>query len=372
MFKVSFFQLKMNQARDLGMGVGFTKLSEFREVISFRIRYKLLLWHFQPANRDLNAQPFLSFAWIIRFPIGTFRRKYPGKYFKLLTNFWKYRRNLRGISWSSLSMIYPRSLTLWYYYLLFWWAEYCGVLPELLERPDLSLIPELFIRYIAEIDAIIDRKGGKEYLLSHLPDIKIRCENLLRELLARIWGDQHALPVETRKKLSHKIWRFRQNSLVVSMRAQSLPKLSFDEMLAYKDATAAELFRLWVELLCDLYQVNSRVENSKTIMAQVAMAIQVIDDILDSPLDYHNDVINIFNHLLKDNPAEYLTAQAYFERYPDGYMDWVWANKYLPQTCRKAVDLLSVYLTGMASISTNPDITSEFREVLKVWKVLNP
>ena len=90
-------------------------------------------------------------------------------------------------------MVYSLPVILWYYYLLFWCAEYCGVLPELLKHPDRSLIPELFIRYIVEIDLIIDRKDSKEYLINDLPFVKRKCSSILKELLLQIWGDRGRL-----------------------------------------------------------------------------------------------------------------------------------------------------------------------------------
>ena len=246
------------------------------------------------------------------------------------------------------------------------------MLPELLKHPDRSLIPELFIRYIVEIDSIIDRKDGKEYLINDLPFVKRKCSSILKELLLQIWGDRGAFDRLNRKKLSYKIWKFRQESLIASRNAQSRQKLSFYDLLYYKEKTAGELFHVWVDLLCDLYQVNYRAENSKKIIGLVAMAIQVVDDMIDSPADFHNDVNNIFNHILKEIPDEFNIARLYFERNSFGYLDCNWANKYLPNTCKMAIDLIGVYIKEISKISENQNMTSELCEVLKDWKVLHP
>lgn len=266
-------------------------------------------------------------------------------------------------------MIYCRPLVIWYYYTLFWWAEYCGVLDKLLQDPGRSLIPELFIRYIIKIDSIIDIEGGGVYLLEGLPLIKKECADVLQELLIQIKAnreDTHG------KKLRQKIWGFRQNSLMVSRNTQGWPELKFQDMLDYKDKTAGELSRVWVDLLCDVYDVEVRVENSRRIFGLVSMAIQVVDDMLDSPVDFRDHVSNIFIHLLMETPGEFDTAKAHFEQFPGAYLDWVWANKYLPNACKKAVELITGYTREISTISENQIMTIELCEIMEDWRVLNP
>jgi hypothetical protein len=231
------------------------------------------------------------------------------------------------------------------------------------------LIPELFIRYIVKIDSIIDRKGGKEYLLSDTPFIKKKCSDILKELLAHIWESEDAFH---RKKLCDQIWIFRKNCLIVSRKDQNLPELSFDDLLDNKDKTAGDLLRVWVDLLCDIYHVSSHVENSRKIFGLVAMAIQVIDDMLDSPVDYREGVSNIFLHILEETVHEFHVAKAHFEQNTYDYLDWTWANKYLPNTCKKAINRITCYVKDISILSENLIMTTELCAIIEEWRVLNP
>ena len=83
-----------------------------------------------------------------------------------------YRKNTNDKSWSCLTHFYPRSYYLFYYYLLFWWADYCDALPEILQKPERSLIAELFFRTIVEIDKVIDEPGNGRLMLQNPVMIK--------------------------------------------------------------------------------------------------------------------------------------------------------------------------------------------------------
>lgn len=349
---------------------GSFTITDFWEGIKLKVRSRLLVKSLQPARQKLQEMSIINFADFFRFPTGLLSHKYPNRYIKFLINFWKFQSKLKIRSWSALSMVYSRPIILWYYYQLFWWGEYCGVLPKILDYPELSLIPELFTRYIIRIDSIIDTKGGGQYLEENLHATKRECADILRELLLLIWDGKTPLPPKIKRDVCKKIWAFRHNNLIVSRSTQHEPNLDFGHLLFYKDNTAGDLSRVWVDLLCDVYEVESCRENSKQIFGFSAMAIQVIDDILDSSLDYHNEVHNIFVHLLKQVPGELNIACRRFEQLPSDYLDWAWANKHLPTTSNKAVNLIASYITDIGNISENHILTSELCDLLREWRVL--
>jgi hypothetical protein len=280
-----------------------------------------------------------------------------------------YRKNITTPAWSTLAHIYHRPLVLWYCYSLFWWAEYCGVLPELLKAPDRALVAELFTRYIVKIDAVIDEEGGKRYLFGDLGSLKQESSGLLKELLGHM-NKYCSLP--QRRKISDIIWKFRKSSLTASKHIEDHPGAGFDTLIEYKNRTAGDLSRSWLDMLCVVYPVEMRAKDAREIFGSLAMAIQVIDDILDSPFDYRNHVSNIFIGLLEGTPDEYQAARAHFENCPSNYLDWIWANKHLPDTCNRAVALINSYINVISEISADPAMTSELCASLEGWKLLGP
>jgi hypothetical protein len=348
------------------------KIIEFWEEIKLKVRSRLVIRSLQPAKQRLQEMSIINFVDFFRFPTGLLSHKYPNHYLKFLINFWKFQSKLKIRSWSALSMVYSRPIILWYYYQLFWWGEYCGVLPKILDHPELSLIPELFTRYIVEIDSIIDTKGGSEYLEENIRTTKRECAYILRELLLLMWDSKTSLSQKTKREVCKKIWAFRYNSLMVSRSTQYEPNLDFGRLLFYKNNTAGDLSRVWVDLLCDVYEVESCRENSKQIFGFTAMAIQVIDDILDSSMDYHNEVHNIFVRLLMETPGELNIACRWFTQHPSDYLDWVWSNKHLPITSNKAVNLITDNINDIGKISENHILTSELCDLLREWRVLYP
>jgi len=336
------------------------------ELIGLKIRRILINLNFQPAKKNLCDFPIFTLLDVVRFPTVSLLRNHPERYFEFLVRFRRYKSNLHDRSWSSLTQIYSRSISLWYYYLLFWWAEYCGVLTDLLEHPEYSLIPEVFIRYIVEIDSIIDSKSGKEYISNNIPLIKIKCRSTLKELLVLL-GEYH--DSDLYRRYANKIWTFRKNCLSATRQEQILDKSNFTELLVCKNQTAGELFRVWSGLLCDLYHVEKHKEISREIFGWFSMGIQVIDDILDSPVDYRDGVSNIFISLLYKTPEELDIASEYFRSFPGEYLDWVWANKHLPKTCQKASELMTKYINAIMSNSENPILTTELCELIRGWEI---
>jgi hypothetical protein len=100
------------------------------------------------------------------------------------------------------------------------------------------------------------------------------------------------------------------------------------------------------------------------------MAIQIIDDMLDSPIDHRDDVHNIFLHLLGGFPDELEAAANHFKQLPYNHLDWVWANQHLPNTCRKTVEMIARYAEKAYALSEDKSMILELYEIVLDWRLL--
>lgn len=273
------------------------------------------------------------------------------KSFRFFRDFRQYRQNLRCETWSCLTKIYPRSIYLLYYYLLFWWAKYCEVWEQLVTMPDRSLIAELFIRYIVEIDSLIDRPGGV-YLLQEPSSIEADADvqDLLREMLSHIQKSDIAL--ESKAELCERISSYMGRCLAVCQNVSNQSDFGLSDVLQEKEETVGGLFRVWAALLCILCGVSDKyAKSSQDIMHYVGMAMQVMDDMLDLPVDYDASVRNIFYELLRKNPDEQRRAVKHIYPLSWKHLDGIWAQQNLPETYEGAIRLMKKYLTEMTKAS---------------------
>ncbi len=105
--------------------------------MNIRIRSWLFTRSFRAVNKELKNVPTLALSDL--FYLRVIGWKNTNIAVDFLKKFNTFRRNLHTQSWSALSLYYPRSLILWYYYQLFWWADYCEVTDGLLEK--IPIIP---------------------------------------------------------------------------------------------------------------------------------------------------------------------------------------------------------------------------------------
>lgn len=328
------------------------------------LRSRLFALGSQVKNRGLKEVPCFALSDVLRIPKIGFLQGHVWKIcYRFFRQFPQYKKSLRYETTFCLTTFYPRSVYLLYYYLLFWWADYCDAWKHLLEVPDRSLIAELFIRYIVEIDAHIDCPEGAD-LLEEPVLIKndVAARRFLKELLMHI-GKSGTLP-EHKREICHRIWSYRNECLAVCRNRSSQSGLgsNLEEVLAKKEATVGGLFRIWASLLCTLYCDGIRshcADSSREILASVGMAIQVIDDMLDLPVDYASDVDNIVYELLKETPEELAVAEDHLHSTSWEHLDWVWAGRNLPRTWKRAADLLNDYLGHIKKVSQKPEATSE-------------
>jgi hypothetical protein len=327
---------------------------------------------FRPSKKDLRR-----IALIAPFDISYFRIVGWNNSRQFVRELWQYRRNMKSRTWSSLTKWYPRAIYLWYYYQLFWWAKYCSCSQELLLWPDRSLIPELFLRYIIEIDNLIDHPGGRRLLarpamLFNTPSVK----GILDELLAHIQNT--SLNNQQKRLIYHQVWVFRKNCLAVCSLASDPSSANSKSVQAAKEFTVMNLFGTWVTLLDQLYRAapgeishEELAGSSRAILEQVNMAAQMLDDMLDFPLDYREEVSNLFHELLKETPSELDAASRYVVDVRWKFLDWIWARENLPCTCRRAAQEVNRYLQKALAASVNQapkvNLTAELCRMIQIW-----
>lgn len=310
----------------------------------------------------MEKVPRFALSDLARIPLIGWKRSY-----EFVSLFKQYQRSLRGNTWSCLTSVCPRCTYSLYYYLLFWWGEYCGVLDSrLLTKPDLSLIGELFMRYFIEIDSRIDCPKGASLLRnpSLIKNDPTIC-GLQKEILKHIWATD--LPRECKRDVSRKICEYRRGCLSICREAATQPDLDLAGVLHLKEMTVGSLWELWANLLGMLYCEGvspQHINTSQQIVRNAGMALQVMDDMLDLPIDYASDVHNIFYHLLKETPVELRAAIAHLSHISWKHLDWAWARQNLPTTCKKAAHLIRRYLGHIAEASLRPDATSEVCRVI--------
>jgi len=285
---------------------------------------------------------------------------------RFIRQFHQYRQNLKRTSWSCLTSFYPRANYMTYYYLLFWWADYCNVHTELLAKPDRSLIAELFFRYIVEIDRLIDTPEGSTLLkMPSLIKANPTVDNLLKEIFNHV--EDLNLPTSAKRKLFQEMWKYRHECLIVCRRAANRSSVDLEAVLRVKQKTSGGLFRVWVSLLSSLYcdgLPQKLVENSQKILSEASMAMQVFEDMLDFPEDYAAETLNIFHEILKRNPSELVAAKAHLKQIWWQHLDFTWAQQHLPVSYQAAIDLSNHYLQNASYASLNPGMTADLCKLI--------
>ncbi len=215
---------------------------------------------------------------------------------------------------------------------------------------------------------MIDHHGGKT-LINEIALVKnslsVKC--FLNELLTHI--QTSGMSPRTKKALCNRIWTFRQNSITACKESFNKPDHQLKDILLEKEKTGGDLFRVWAELLEQVYPVKSS-ETAKSagqIIGNVAMAIQVLDDMLDLPVDYPENVSNIFYELLKENPGELEIAVRHIGQIYWKHLDWKWAKDNLPVTCMNAAKLVKQYLECAIRASLKSEMTGELCRIVTVW-----
>ena len=156
-----------------------------------------------------------------------------------------YQRNLADRWWPGLQGVYSRDYLWGYAYLLFFWARHCNVLNEVLRHPERSLPAELFLRYICEIDAFIDRADTRALWHRAPKRLKALPESgaILQEFLQRL-GQPSTRP-ENRRAIARLVAEFRRTSYRALAPDPDPSSEGLLPILRHKEATVGNLMRTW-------------------------------------------------------------------------------------------------------------------------------
>lgn len=296
-------------------------------------------------RRETKARPpWLKISDVVFLPkIGI------GKSCKFLKNFYFYRKNLPHFLNQGIANFYHRSAVLLYYFFLFSWAEICGELPALLVSPRRSLIAEAFMRYVVEVDCEIDEQGkdvlqvGVENLEKTHP-LVFTLRNQLLEII-----ENAPLSSDEKCRILDELTEFELSCQSICMQSTNQLDEPLEQILKSKERTAGALFGQWAKFLGIAYRVPEELINySRHTFENVGMALQMLDDTLDAPLDYEYQTNNVFLCLAKKHKSEWLELMKYFDylkRTRWKHLDTVWAAQHTPQTLKATRELARVYLS---------------------------
>jgi hypothetical protein len=293
-------------------------------------------------DQRLNEIPFISPTDAGMFALVGWDRS-----LGFLKRFKAYRNHLTDVNWCCLTSFYPRTFYILYYYLLFWWADYCNVLPEVINQPKRSLVAELFFRYIAEVDRIIDDPRNGVGMLMNPTLIKQHPE--ADRWLATFFSQLNQTVEQAciRREICADFWAYRNECLTACQNAQVHSQEGLQQILLCKQITSGGLFRTWSSMLGKLYCPMSSqelVDSAGTILSWACVAVQVHEDMMDLPIDMRGGIFNIFHEILKTHPEELKICRAYVERVPWQHLDDLWARQNLPHSYAEARELLTHYL----------------------------
>lgn len=269
------------------------------------------------------------------------------RYKHFIGNFEIYRKNMKDKDWSCLTYCYPRSYYHLYYFLLFWWADYCNVSIDVIRSPERSLVAELFFRYVMEVDRLVDDPGqGSSILMEpsrikRNPEVSVYLDTFFTHLI-RTENRQ-----DVRRQICESFWEYRKSCLVICQ-ATLRPDAGLKEILLCKEMTVGGLFYTWSSILGRLYCPASSwalVDNAGRILSKACMALQVYEDLLDLPEDVRGQIMNIFHEILKLHPAELEICKDYVGKMPWQHLDGIWARQNLPASHAMVQSLVNQYLT---------------------------
>jgi hypothetical protein len=262
-----------------------------------------------------------------------------------------FQRNLTHRHWAGLHDVYPRAHIWGYAYLLFFWASYCDVLPQVLDDPDRSVVAENFMRYICEIDRFIDRAETRSFWhsrprrLVRLPQI----EPVMQELLQRL-GQTSPTP-QAYRSVARVVADFRRSAFRELTREDAEAPGAHIAVRRHKEATAGNLFRTWGLILARLYPVEEQVaQQAAEVVFSTGMAIQVLDDLSDAAVDYREGTINLFVSIAQQRPDDWALLRPYLEQCDGPYVSWPWVRTNLPVSYQAAMALRDHYLGRVSAV----------------------
>ena len=289
----------------------------------------------------------------------------PAVWFANVSRLHQYQNNLSERQWASLAEIYPRTLMWGYAYQLFFWGRYCSTLSEILSSPERSLLAEVFLRYICQIDVYID-SWDSQTVLQRAP---IRVKNhppvwAVAEAFCKRMASL-AIPIQSKISIARLVASYRREALTVTQQWSSAEFYSLNDLIAYKERTVGKLMYSWSQILGKLYQPsNELLEEVSKIFFNFAMALQFVDDLSDVGQDYRVNTQNLFLGIVTEDPEEWNILRAYLDNMTSPYMHWPWVRENIPRSYQMAKEIHKGYLQAMQTNKRKPELTDELRFML--------
>lgn len=277
---------------------------------------------------------------------------------RFLKDFYIYRKNIKSPLEFGIGQFYPRSGYLLYYFFLFTWADSCKMLEKLLDSPEHSLIAEAFMRHIIEIDREIDNQDGVKLLERNPTVIRSdpRLSRFRSQLLGRIAGA--SLPADIKSNLTKELIDFEITCQDICRKNSAEPIKTLQSVLVHKENTVGALFEEWASFLNLAYEVSPENHHHVSrIFWNTGMALQMLDDTLDVPIDLENETDNVFLCIVKENKKEWIELKQYLQYLkttPWKHLDTAWANQHTPETLSKIRVLGYGYLSNLKNQAPEP------------------
>jgi hypothetical protein len=315
-------------------------------------------WLFRVPTHDIGAMPLLG---VTDIPYAVAIS--PRVWFDNVTRLRQLQKNFTVHSWPSLSALYPRSVMWTYVYALFFWARYCDALPVLLANPDKTLPAEIFLRYICEIDAHIDSFDSRVVLKTD-PQ-RLRRSSSVREVAHALCLhlNRPDVPDSVRQSFLRLILGFRHDA-TDAMRCWDESSLyDLARVIAYKERTAGSLLRTWGRGLSYLYEIPEEIaEDAAEVFFNLSMAIQVLDDLGDIPIDYPIHTQNLCLAVIRQSPHDWEVLQSFLATQCDQFIHWPWVHKNIPQSDRDIMNLYQSYAQRILDDKRHPELTRELHD----------
>ena len=304
-----------------------------RPMIGKALHNVLQKWIFSVPSESIGRMPLISIADI------PFICVFPFQWLDLVRKLAAFQRNLGSEDWLGLSAIYPR-IGMWAYaFCLFSWGEYCGQLQAILQNPEKSLVAEVFLRHVCQVDNHIDAFDSRSIWLNdpgyikQLPEVSLTSQELCRLLK----GPETTARV--RNPIVKLINEYRRNALRAMQDWASSPE-TLDNILRVKCQTAGKLWYYWSSILGQLYGIaSSLVSNASATFFNFGMIVQIVDDLADTPIDYRAKTHNLFIAIARETPTEWDALQRYLAECRQRFLGWPWVRDHLPMSYRITLDL---------------------------------
>lgn len=321
----------------------------------------LRYWLFRIPSRNIARMPLVS---ILDLPFAVVLG--PRLCLQTINLLRLLRQQLTLKDWSSLSEIYPRTVMWLYVYCVFLWARYCGVLAAIMAQPDKLVIGENFLRYICQIDNLIDTSPDKARLVGEADAIASNpgIQAVLDELQMHL--RQLNVPVESRTVILDTIGQYQAEALRALQRSVWYPRSPLENVLTDKAQTAGNLLVIWTKILGHLYDVPENVsQHAAELFFNMSMAVQCLDDFGDVPVDYAENTQNLFIALVSEDAEEWLHLNNYLSIQTEKFLDWEWARVHLPRSLEGINKLYHGYIQPLLNDNHRPDIALELYHTIE-------